>query len=77
MTSVDSDLSDDEYSSYSKRSSASKFVELLRMYAGLPRNRSAVQVCDHLIVSFCVVILMYHSLLYITFPSENVSGYTG
>ena len=48
MTSVDPDLlteaeEDDEYNSYSKRSSASKFVELLRKYAHLPRNRSAVQ----------------------------------
>ena len=43
MTSVDSDLSEDEYSSYSKRSSASKFIKLLRMYANLPRNNSAVQ----------------------------------
>ena len=43
MTSVGSDLAEDEHNSYSKRSSASKFIQLLRLYADLPRNHSAVQ----------------------------------
>ena len=43
MTSVGSDLAEDEHNSYSKRSSASKFIELLHLYADLPRNQSAVQ----------------------------------
>ena len=43
MTSVGSDLAGDEHNGYSKRSSASKFIELLRLYVDLPRNQSAVQ----------------------------------
>ena len=73
MTSVDSDdLNKDDFNGYSKRSSASNFVELLRLYADLPRNESAVQESERYVAmhklssgysNYSQILLMDHRIM--------------